>query len=832
MMALLQWRDELSVGVSALDADHHDLVDLINQLHEALEQHSGAAILGATMSKLRLHVAEHFEREEALMDKVKHPECVEHARQHAATIIKLGELENIARAGDERAARTVLEFLKAWFINHVVGNDLKLREFFRAAGMADVAPNDPRSLVVRVAGRLDNIRLKTRIMLLVAIPLLILAGLAATNLLDSMSKVSRQREVMELARLSQVSSALIHEMQKERGGSSLFLGSRGTLFGAELAAQRKVTDTRLGEFNAAAGMALSRLPAAQVSQIKTALSELEKLTDTRKGVDEQSLALPQALRVYTGGITSQIAVVEGMSSLAANPEMALDLIAYTAIINTKERAGLERAAGSNGFSAGQFTAAQHRRFLELGAEQAAFLHSFRHSSQPGLIARLDALQAAEAEQTVAKLRGIVAESPFAGTLGDTKAPDWFKIATLRIDGLKALEDAAASQLIGHTEQMLETLVTHAWTVGLFMLVMIAATLLLSVLIVASVAPPLMAVTQATNRLAIGERTVDVPCQSQRDEVGDLARAIQFFKEKLIGAELVSAEGWVDNQSRIEALMQKEKAINSFDCRMAEFLGQVGDSAGQLLNAADTMTEVVKATALRSDIVSGAANDASLRVQSAAAATEELTASIREISRQVQNQAISTRDAVEEAQRSNGLVEGLLDSAGRIGEVVQMIQRIAAQTNLLALNATIEAARAGDAGKGFAVVANEVKSLANQTARATEEIVVQVGGIQTSTQASVDAIRSIVDRINTINEVSSAVAAAVEEQEAATSEISRNVQDTANSTRSVTDNIQEVLSASSRAETAAQEVLAAADTLGGHTQTLSHELRDFLTAVRA
>jgi methyl-accepting chemotaxis protein len=242
--------------------------------------------------------------------------------------------------------------------------------------------------------------------------------------------------------------------------------------------------------------------------------------------------------------------------------------------------------------------------------------------------------------------------------------------------------------------------------------------------------------------------------------------------------------------------------------------------------------VASETTARSDDVAHAATDTSQRVQSTAAATEELAASIREIARQVQTQATATRDAVDQAKTTNSQVDSLRVSAERIGEAVQLIQTIASQTNLLALNATIEAARAGDAGKGFAVVANEVKSLANQTAKATEDIIDQISAIQAATRCSVDAIRAITDRIAGINEISAAVAAAVEEQEAATAEISRNVQETSLSTDQVSANIGEVLHATQRAEQAARVVSGAAETLGGHTELLRSEVRKFLAEVRS
>jgi len=831
-MALLTWSDELSVGVSALDQDHRALVDLINEFSQAIDEKRGPQAVGPVLARLRQHVGEHFAREEALLHSSGYPEADDHAQQHNHTLSRLRELESLAAEDDAKAALAVLDFLKAWFINHVVGNDLKLRDFFREKGVADLGVGDRPSLWARLAARTDFLPLKTRILLVAWAPLVVIAALVLVNLTEAVERVGRQKEIITLTQFSTVSSALIHELQKERGSSALFLGSKGTQFGPELAAQRQLTDSRLAVFRQESVPMMASLGGPQAERLKKAVADMEKLAEIRQGTDSQTLPVPQVLGYYTGSITDQLAVVEAIGLLANDAELSAHITAYAAILNAKERAGLERATGSAGFAAGKFTPQLHRRLGELGAEQKAFLHVFRNTAGGPAIAALDKAQADESEKMVAEWRTIAIESPFTGSLNDIKAPDWFKLTTRRIDQMKSVEDAAATVLMDHAGAVLARLTSSAWTQGILLLALVSVCGLTSMLIVAGLVPPLLAARKATARLAEGDRTVEVPGQQLRDELGELARAIQFFKEKLIAAELMSATTNVDNQARIEAMLRKERAVSEFDERMARFVEEVGESAQSLMLSAGTMTEVASETTARSDDVSHAANDTSQRVQSTAAATEELAASIREIARQVQTQATATRDAVDQAKTTNSQVDGLRVSAERIGEVVQLIQTIASQTNLLALNATIEAARAGDAGKGFAVVANEVKSLANQTAKATEEIIDQVSAIQAATRSSVDAIRAITDRIAGINEISAAVAAAVEEQEAATAEISRNVQETSMSTDQVSANIGEVLHATQRAEQAARVVSGAAETLGGHTELLRSEVRKFLAEVRS
>ena len=258
---------------------------------------------------------------------------------------------------------------------------------------------------------------------------------------------------------------------------------------------------------------------------------------------------------------------------------------------------------------------------------------------------------------------------------------------------------------------------------------------------------------------------------------------------------------------------------------------VASAATQLQSTARTMEGTANGTSEQATTVAAAADEAATNVQTVASAAEELASSIAEISRQVAQSTQIAGAAVDEAQRTNSMVQGLADAAQKIGEVVSLINDIASQTNLLALNATIEAARAGEAGKGFAVVASEVKNLANQTAKATDEISAQIGGIQTATKDAVGAIEGIGGTIGEINEIASAIAAAVEEQGAATQEIARNVEQAASGTTQVTQNISEVTQAASETGQAAGQVLDAASELSQQSEKLNGEVHRFLDQIR-
>ncbi len=345
--------------------------------------------------------------------------------------------------------------------------------------------------------------------------------------------------------------------------------------------------------------------------------------------------------------------------------------------------------------------------------------------------------------------------------------------------------------------------------------------------------PLEQMTGSMKALAAGDDTIDIPARGRNDELGEMAGAVQIFKDNAQEKKRLEAE-------QIEAVKRTEEEKRQMMVALADDLEAsvggvveaVSAASTEMQSSAQAMASTAEHTSAQSSEVAAAAEQASANVETVATAAEELSASIGEISRQVSQSSEIASDAVKEAERTNEMVLGLADAAQKIGEVVELITDIAEQTNLLALNATIEAARAGDAGKGFAVVASEVKNLANQTARATEEIGSQIGGIQTATKDAVGAIQGIGGTIGKINEIASAIAAAVEEQGAATGEIARNVEQAANGTQTVTSNISGVTTAAGETGQAAGEILSATGELSQQSERLKAEVDKFLEQIRA
>jgi len=348
----------------------------------------------------------------------------------------------------------------------------------------------------------------------------------------------------------------------------------------------------------------------------------------------------------------------------------------------------------------------------------------------------------------------------------------------------------------------------------------------------SISKALSGMVDAMTRLARGELSIAVPGIGRKDEIGEMAGAVEVFRTNMAEAERLRAEqAEADTRRLAQRKADMKRLADDFEGAVGEIIDIVSSAATELEASSNTLTRAAERSNGLATSVASASEEASANVQSVSSASEEMTSSISEISRQVQESARVADIAVEQAQRTNARVGELTKAAGRIGDVVDLINTIAGQTNLLALNATIEAARAGEAGKGFAVVASEVKALAEQTAKATGEISQHIGAIQTATQDSVGAIKEIGDTIARMSEISSTIAAAVEEQGAATQEISRNIQHAAQGTSDVSANIGEVQRGAGETGAASEQVHSAAKSLSQESNRLKSEVARFLDTVR-
>jgi methyl-accepting chemotaxis protein len=352
--------------------------------------------------------------------------------------------------------------------------------------------------------------------------------------------------------------------------------------------------------------------------------------------------------------------------------------------------------------------------------------------------------------------------------------------------------------------------------------------LITVVSVRSITTPIHEMAGAVGSLAEGNAEINVPGVDRKDEVGAIGQAVEIFRQNIIEKNKLESE-----QAAAAAKAEQEKhellkkMAQDFQSSVGGVVSAVSAASTELQSSAQSMSSTADHTSEQSSNVASAAERASMNVQTVSSAAEQLSASIGEIKNQVNQSTSISRQAVDAVGDTNAKVKGLAQAANKIGEVVSLITDIAEQTNLLALNATIEAARAGEAGKGFAVVASEVKNLANQTARATDEIGGQISGIQNATQESVSAIEGIGTIVNNINEIAIAINASVEEQGLATQEIARNTEEAANGTLEVTNNIVLVTQAAGETGQSANDVLGASDELSQQAEKLRSEVDRFV-----
>jgi methyl-accepting chemotaxis protein len=598
--------------------------------------------------------------------------------------------------------------------------------------------------------------------------------------------------------------------------------------------------------------ALVLLPSIEFAQQNALVPEFDQLfkrltaeqkefwDDVAKPKASRRATLPQEYSDTTAALLKNLDKLSAALAAAVNHQDAtidqLLAIKQTAWL-LRNTAGEASLMISKGLAAGRMAPESRLTYTRLlGGTEIAFtaLETATSGMQlpPALSAAIAATKTAYFEPDYLALRDRLLSTMIAGEKPELTANQWSPITVGRMGSAVTVAERALEAAKDHTAvRHAETL--HALVIQLLLLAAAFALMFGAMTAVTRrVIKPLHNMRDAMLKVASGDLTVDTGYTERRDEIGALAGALETFKQQAQDKLRIEQQERERNAGAASRQKAIETHVGEFENMVRQSLQQLGDASSQMRTTSSGLTAVSRQTNERVQVAEKASGEASMSVESVASASEQLSASINDISQQAAHAAGIASRAVGQARETDGTVQGLAKSAARIGEVVGLINTIAAQTNLLALNATIEAARAGEAGRGFAVVASEVKSLASQTAKATDEISEQIADIQKVAGEAIDAIKGIGSIIGEVNEVATAIAAAVQEQGAATQEITRSTQFAAQGTKNVSDNITGVKADADAAAAAAENVKQASETLETQSQQLGGQVTQFLGKIRA
>jgi methyl-accepting chemotaxis protein len=676
-----------------------------------------------------------------------------------------------------------------------------------------------------------NVTIYVRILILCLIPLLALMALGAAKLINERNYITTSSAVQGVAELAPNVSNLVHELQKERGISAGFIGSGGQAFADTIDDQRALTDQQMAGFEAAFSQLESAAKVEAIAEpLQSAQSALADLRQRRASVDALDLTVAEMAGYYSPLISDLLHVIESMATVIEDGEMLRPVLGYVALLEGKERAGIERAMGAAGFGAGEFSQTIYRDFIRLGAMQDVYFDTFRLYGHVDDVAFFEEQMAGPSGEEVDALRALAASSPFGGDISMVSGPDWFSSSTRHIDAIKAVED----QVVRRINETSAANVAYAqrgfWMLAAMLAGLIGLTGLVSFFVAKSVAPPIRKLAATMRVLATNNFNIVVEDAWRSDEIGEMAKAVEVFRENAVDRLHLEQKAQAERDQERYRQTHIETIVMGFRDKIAESTEKVSGQTSEMRALAARLLSVAESAADEAQGAHSATNGASSNVQTVAAATEELSASIREIAGQTDRVSTLMEGAAQRAAATNEDVGQLSQSADRIGTVIGLISDIAEQTNLLALNATIEAARAGEAGKGFAVVASEVKELATQTAKATEEISQQIAGIQTSTTGTVESIQAITDSVDEIRELTTAIASAVEEQEAATQEIANSIGAASSGTGTAADKVASVSKSIEETANEANVVNSTADVLTEQSEGLMTQVENFLAEV--
>ncbi len=677
--------------------------------------------------------------------------------------------------------------------------------------------------------------LRSRILLILVVPVLSLLGIAGWSVHQKWASVQRYERLIPLAEVAQSASAVVHELQKERGRTVGFISSNWEdRFFSEVQDQRSLTDPAIATYLATVGdTGLS----ADVPELAALLDGIEdRLSQVplhRDNVDARSMTVAENVAFYTQIIEDLMSLVSQTVLYSPSDRLVAELLPLQALVNAKEDAGLERALGSallNQAAAGDADFGLFLRYHRRLAGEAKALAEFNLFALPDHVAQFDTTVIGPEVDQVTAWRDVILALPQTGDPQGVDGIEWFNTATVRINLFKQVEDAIAERAIATAETELDRLLSGLWALVAVNLAAVVTAVGLGLAIALRISQPLRNLVDSTMQLASGETEIKIPYVGQQGEIGEMAGALAKFQQTEAENQMLQN---LQHEQRVRSLEERKQAVRTLcDDIETEVAAAVSSMLAQteaLLENSVKMSAVSERVRSRADDMATSTRQSLAGTEAVAAATEELSTSIAEVTSRASQSAGVAEQAVDLSRQTGEIVSGLAAAADSVSGVVQVIRDIAEQTNLLALNATIEAARAGEAGKGFAVVAGEVKGLANQTQSSVSEIESQVRRMQEATGEAVGAIGRIAETIGEINQSMAQSAAAVDQQSEATREISSTVAGTAGDARIISDRITEILGEFDEVNVLAGEVATSSRSLDDAVGGVREKLNDIILA---